>query len=154
VTRILWAVVMVALAVPAAAQTPLRDAGARAVAAEAAQYASIRTEPPLVNKQLFWTGIVLGAAAVAVAILAVTSEQRSDLSGEYRSVRLGVDLAPCGTDPQTTVRPVAECEANEPMLWVAGGMAAASTALIVYGGGRDYTGYPSAGPRVRWRVRF
>jgi hypothetical protein len=148
--RALIALLFVALATPAAAQS-LRASVAPAVAADAAQYPSAKPpQPPLRNEPLFWTGLVVGAAGIVVAILAVTSEQTSDLSNEYRSVRLGVDLAPCGTDQETTLRPVAECQPNGPMLWVASGMMATSAGLIVYGGGRDYT----ASPTLRWRVRF
>ena len=61
---------------------------------------------------VFWTGVGLLAAGIVGMVAAVTWERESDLSDEYRTVRLGRDLAPCGTDPIDTILPIAECQVN------------------------------------------
>ena len=131
-TRVLLVLLSLALATPAAAQDgPI----ARAVA----QYGrppvttttyTTRMRSPL----LFWSGVALVGGGTLVTVAGVTWEQSSDLSLEDLNTRLGRDLAPCGTDPNRTPLPVADCKPNAGLLWLGAGMAVGGGVLMIIGG--------------------
>lgn len=89
-----------------------------------------RMEHPI----LFWTGAGLLAIGVISMLGSVSWARDSDLSGEFRSVRLGRDLAPCGTDLDETLLPVAECKLNDELFWVGTALTAAGGGLMIFGG--------------------
>jgi hypothetical protein len=122
---------------------------ARALAEKPQTAAGYWAERPIRSPTFVWIGIGLVAVGSVAAILSVTSEQHSDLSDEQINVRINRDLAPCGSDPDTTNLPIADCKPNYPLLSIGVGMQAAGAAMILYGS-RPVT----LGPSVAWRVRF
>src|SRR4030095_8953818 len=84
---------------------------------------------------MFWSGVVLVAGGAAVIISGVTWAQDSDLSLEDANTRLGRDLAPCGTDPQRTRQPIADCKPNTGLLLLGRGMAVGGGLVQVVRGG-------------------
>jgi len=83
---------------------------------------------------IFWTGLALLAVGVTSLVGSATWSQDSDLSNEFQSVRLGRDLAPCGTDPGSTKLPIADCKLNDGLAWIGGGLAAVGGGMMVFGG--------------------
>ena len=106
-------------------------------------------DQPIKSPTFVWIGIGLVAVGTLAAILAVTSEQHSDLSNEQINVRINRDLAPCGSDPDTTRLPIADCKPNYPLLGIGLGMQGAGAAMILYGS-RPAPMHPA----LTWRVRF
>jgi len=117
---------------------------ARAEARRAAENASVsaraQRDPLVVLKKemehplLFWTGAALLAVGVTSLVGSATWAQDSDLSNEFQSVRLGRDLAPCGTDPATTKLPLADCQLNDGLAWIGGSLTLVGGGLMVFGG--------------------
>lgn len=106
-------------------------------------------ERPIKSPTFVWIGIGLVAIGTVASILAVTSEQHSDLSHENINVRINRDLAPCGTDPAQTRLPIADCKPNFPLLGIGLGMQGAGAAMILYG-----SQPASYGPSLKFKVRF
>jgi hypothetical protein len=121
---------------PLLAQTP------RSLVSQARDQAArlAREEPLVVIKKemehpiLFWTGAALLALGVTSLVASATWAQDSDLSAEYTNVRLGRDLAACGTDPDSTRLPIADCKLNEGLAWIGGSLTIAGGGLMVFGG--------------------
>ena len=137
--KTLAALLIVVLLVPAplAAQPPaslLSQARAEAsrVAADADDLVVLKKE--MEHPILFWTGAVLLAVGVTSLVGSATWAQESDLSAEYANVRLGRDLAPCGTDQAATKLPIADCQLNEPLAWIGGSLTVVGGGLMVFGG--------------------
>jgi hypothetical protein len=102
---------------------------------------------------MFWSGVALASGGALSIVAAVTWAQQSDLSLEDANTRLGRDLAPCGTDINTTRLPVADCKFNSGLLWLGTGMLAAGGTLMIIGG--DQVQIVETGPRAfAMRVRF
>jgi hypothetical protein len=102
---------------------------------------------------LFWSGVALVAGGAVVTIAGVTWEQQSDLSLENANTRLGRDLAPCGTDPNVTRLPVADCKTNTGLLLLGSGMAVGGGLLMIIGG--QTVQITQIGPRAfAARIRF
>jgi len=101
---------------------------------------------------MFWIGVGMVAIGLVAVVASTTWERDSDLSEEYRNVRLGRDLAPCGTDPKETALPIADCQMNNGLFWAGTGIAGIGTGLMFYGGRQ--TQYVRPYPSVRWSVRF
>jgi hypothetical protein len=143
------------LAAPAAAQGPL---AAQARVALAAQLDAAPRELVLTSRMespiLFWIGVGLLAAGVVAIVGAVSWEQESDLSAEYANVRLGRDLAPCGTDAGATTKPIADCKVNDELLWVGAGVALVGGGLMVYGGRQIQIVQRPAPPVIRYSIKF
>jgi len=146
------------IAAPAAAQQPLGDQARTALARDLAD--DRRRPAPLVviesemeSPIMFWIGVGLLAVGVVAAIGSVTFEQRSDLSAEYRNLRLGRDLAPCGTDAEETALPIAECEVNAELLWIGGALSAVGGGLMFYGGRQIQVVQP-APAAIRLTLKF
>jgi hypothetical protein len=78
----------------------------------------------------FWVGVVMAAAGGALIVASVTSEQRSDLSKEDPRARLGVHLAPCGTDPSDTALAIADCEPHYGLLGFGSGLLGVGSFLM------------------------
>jgi len=148
---------VIGLPAPGLAQGPLAaQARAAAVALELERAGDpglvvLRTD--MEHPTLFWIGVGLLAGGVLAMVAAVTWDQESDLSNEYRTTRLGTDLAPCGTDPIDTLLPIAECKVNTGLLWVGGGLTTIGGGLMVYGGQRVQHVRP-APPGIRMTLRF
>ena len=106
-------------------------------------------DQPIKSPTFVWIGVGLVAIGTVAAILAVSSEQHSDLSNEQINVRINRDLAPCGSDPDTTRLPIADCKPNYPLLGIGLGMQGAGAAMILYGS-RPAPMHPT----LTWRVRF
>ena len=104
---------------------------------------------PIRSPTFVWVGIGLVTLGSIAAIVAVTAAQQSDLSAEQLNVRLNRDLAPCGSDPDTTNLPIADCQPNYGLLWIGVGLQGAGAAMILYG-----SRPAPMGPSVRFRVRF
>ena len=104
---------------------------------------------PIRSPTFVWVGIGLVTLGSIAAIVAVTAAQQSDLSAEQLNVRLNRDLAPCGSDPDTTNLPIADCQPNYGLLWIGVGLQGAGAAMILYG-----SRPAPMGPAVTWRVRF
>jgi hypothetical protein len=97
--------------------------------------------------------VVLVAGGAAVIISGVTWAQDSDLSLEDANTRLGRDLAPCGTDPQRTRQPIADCKPNTGLLLLGSGMAIGGGLMMIVGG--QTVQVTQIGPRAfAMRVRF
>ena len=142
---------VLAVASPAVAQGPLATS-ARQEAARLAdqQYAYGHYENvPIKSPTFVWIGIGLVAIGIAAALASTTWEQRSDLSQEDINTRVNRDIAPCGSDPDTTVLPIADCEVNTPLLAIGLGVAGAGGALILYG-----SQPVSHSPAIRFTVKF
>lgn len=102
---------------------------------------------------MFWSGVALVAGGAVVSISAVTWAQSSDLSLEDANTRLGRDLAPCGTDPQRTKQPIADCKANTGLLLLGSGLAVGGGLLMIVGG--QTVQITQIGPRAfAARIRF
>ena len=106
-------------------------------------------DQPIKSPTFVWIGVGLVAIGTVAAILAVTSEQHSDLSNEQINVRINRDLAPCGSDPDTTRLPIADCKPNYPLLGIGLGMQGAGAAMILYG-----SRPAPMTPTLSWRLRF
>jgi len=104
---------------------------------------------PVRSPTFVWIGIALVTVGTVASVLAVTTEQHSDLSKENINVRVNRDIAPCGSDPDTTRLPIADCKPNYPLLGIGIGMQAAGGAMILYGSRPAPMG-PSVGVRVRF----
>jgi hypothetical protein len=107
-----------------------------------------RMEHPI----LFWTGAGLLAIGVISMLGSVSWARDSDLSNEFQSVRLGTDLAPCGTSIDETRLPVAECKLNAEMFWLGTGLTIVGGGMMVFGGKQIETVVPR--PLVSASVRF
>jgi hypothetical protein len=107
-----------------------------------------RMEHPI----LFWTGAGLLAIGVISMLGSVTWARDSDLSNEFRHVRLGTDLAPCGTSIEETRLPVAECQLNDELFWLGTGLTVVGGGMMVFGGKQIETVVPR--PLVSASVRF
>jgi len=104
---------------------------------------------------LFWIGVALVSGGVVASVGALTWEQQSDLSLEDPSTRLGRDLAPCGTDPAVTHKPIADCKVNQPLLWLGTGLEAAGGVLMFTGSRASPSiGWSGHAVRAGVRVRF
>jgi hypothetical protein len=106
-----------------------------------AETARVAAEEPLVvlkkemeHPLLFWTGAALLAIGVTSLVASATWAQQSDLSAEYTNVRLGRDLAPCGTDPDKTSLPIADCQLNDALAWIGGSLTVVGGGMMVFGG--------------------
>ena len=82
----------------------------------------------------------------------VTWARDSDLSNEFQSVRLGTDLAPCGTDLESTRLPVAECKINDELFWLGAALTITGGGLMVVGGKQIET--VQRRPMVHASIRF
>jgi hypothetical protein len=133
------------------AQGPIQASATREAAALARQYTTAGhwEKVPIRSPTFVWVGVGLVAIGSVAAIVAVTSQQQSDLSEEQNNVRLNRDLAPCGSDPDTTNLPIADCKPNYPLLWIGVGLQAAGGAMILYG-----SRPAPMGPSIGFRVRF
>jgi len=137
------------------AQGPLPGPIATSAHREAVQLARQYSAPghwekvPIRSPTFVWVGIGLVAIGSVAAIMAVTAAQQSDLSAEEINVRVNRDLAPCGSDPNETHLPIADCKPNYPLLWIGVGLQAAGGAMILYG-----SRPAPMGPSVGFRVRF
>lgn len=150
---------VVALAAPAAAQSPgtLRASAAAALDAELArQYALPKRSHHMRNKLVFWLGVGGVVAGSMFVIASTTWAQKSDLSREDPNTRLNRDLAPCRTDPASTRLPLADCQVNHPLLWLGLGVTGAGLAGMVIGGSTDDVYIvPSSSARLTLaKVRF
>jgi len=106
-----------------------------------AETARVAAEEPLVvikkemeHPLLFWTGAALLAIGVTSLVASATWAQQSDLSAEYTNVRLGRDLAPCGTDPDKAALPIADCQLNDALAWIGGSLTVVGGGMMVFGG--------------------
>jgi hypothetical protein len=149
--KMLTTLLVLLLSTPVAAQDgPI----ARAIR----QYARPDVTPTIYTTRMrsplmFWSGVVLVGGGAAVIISGVTWAQDSDLSLEDANTRLGRDLAPCGTDPQRTRQPIADCKPNTGLLLLGSGMAIGGGLMMIVGG--QTIQVVSVGPRsVTMRVRF
>lgn len=133
------------------AQGPIATSASREGAALARQYTTAGhwEKVPIRSPTFVWVGIGLVALGSVAAIISVTSAQQSDLSAEEINVRVNRDLAPCGSDPNQTHLPIADCKPNYPLLWIGVGLQAAGGAMILYG-----SRPAPMGPSVGFRVRF
>ena len=123
---------------------------ARLAASDARQLVVIesRMEHPI----LFWTGVGLLTIGVLSMLGAVSWAQESDLSNEFQGVRLGTDLAPCGTSVDATRLPVAECKVNDELFWLGTGLTAIGGGLMIFGGKQIET--VQRKPLISASVRF
>lgn len=133
------------------AQSPIQASVTREAnrLAQYTQPAGHWEDQPIKSPTFVWIGVGLVAIGTVAAILAVTSEQHSDLSNEQINVRINRDLAPCGSDPDTTRLPIADCKPNYPLLGIGLGMQGAGAAMILYG-----SRPAPMRPTLTWRVRF
>ena len=133
------------------AQGPIQASVTREARQLAQQYpgGGHYVDQPIRSPTFVWIGIGLVTVGTVAAILAVTSEQHSDLSNEQINVRINRDLAPCGSDPDTTRLPIADCKPNYPLLGIGLGMQGAGAAMILYG-----SRPVPMGPALQFRVRF
>jgi hypothetical protein len=129
-------IVVLACPAPLLAQQP-----ASLLSQARAETARVAAEEPLVvlkkemeHPILFWAGAALLAIGVTSLVASASWAQQSDLSNEFQSVRLGRDLAPCGTDPAETKLPIAECRLNDGLAWIGGSLMLVGGGMMVYGG--------------------
>lgn len=147
--KILTTLLVLALATPAAAQGPI----ARSVTKQADELATKTYRKEMREPILFWTGAALVGAGALTGIAALTWERESDLELEHRNTRLGRDLAPCGTSPQRTTLPIADCKIHEGLLWFGASMLVGGGVLMLVGGQEVQVvevGPASAALRVRF----
>jgi hypothetical protein len=140
---------VLALATPAAAQGPI----ARSVTRQAEELTTKRYRKEMREPVLFWTGVALVGAGALTGIAALTWERESDLELEHLNTRLGRDLAPCGTSPQRTTLPIADCKIHEGLLWFGASMLVGGGILMLVGGQEVQVvevGPASAALRVRF----
>ena len=144
------------LPAPAAAQAPLvAQARAAAVALERERATDdqwVVLESKMEHPILFWAGAGLLAVGVIAMLGSVTWARDSDLSNEFQSVRLGTDLAPCGTDLESTRLPVAECKINDELFWLGAALTITGGGLMVVGGKQIET--VQRRPMVHASIRF
>jgi len=139
------------LVAPVAAQDGPIAAAVKQYGQAPAPVTTYRTE--MRSPVMFWSGVALASGGALSIVAAVTWAQQSDLSLEDANTRLGRDLAPCGTDINTTRLPVADCQVNHGLLWLGAGMLAAGGTLMIIGG--DQVQIVETGPRAfAMRVRF
>jgi hypothetical protein len=137
---ILLLIALLTLPAPLLAQPPAQPllAAARAETARLAAADDPRglvvIESRMEHPILFWTGAGLLALGVISMLGSVSWARDSDLSNEFQSVRLGRDLAPCGTDLDETRLPVAECKLNDELFWVGTGLTLVGGGMMVFGG--------------------
>jgi len=152
--KLITLVVVLGLATPAAVQAgPIADAVARQYAAPQPTVTTYSTQ--MRSPIMFWSGVALVAGGAVVTVAGVTWAQTSDLSLEDANTRLGRDLAPCGTDPQRTAQPIADCKANTGLLLLGSGLAVGGGLLMIVGG--QTVQITQLGPRAfaaRVRVRW
>jgi hypothetical protein len=154
--KALVTLLVLAIATPALAQTPIKEtvivstdlAPDRENEYDHAGHHHTR------DQVIFWTGISMIALGTLAAIGAVTWAQESDLSEEFKSVHLGRDILPCGTDPENATMPIAECKTNTPLLWIGTGLAAAGGGLVSFAMVTDPHNSAQHAPMLRVRVRF
>jgi hypothetical protein len=146
-------VLVLGLAPAAAAQGPIATQAHAALARELTAAPELVVEARMESPIMFWIGVVLLAAGVVTAIAAVSWDRESDLSAEYTNVRIGRDLAPCGTDQADTIKPIADCKVNDELLWLGSGIALAGGGLMLYGGRQIQTVRPDP-PGIRYSFRF
>jgi hypothetical protein len=146
-------VLLLLLPAGVAAQGPLATQAHAALARELAAPPEVVLEARMESPILFWIGVALVAAAVVGIVASVSWAQESDLSAEYANVRLGRDLAPCGTDAGATTKPIADCKVNDELLWVGSGLALAGGGLMLYGGRQIQTVIPTPAG-IRYSVKF
>lgn len=139
------------LVVAMLAQGPIQTSARREAIAlgQYGQPAGHWEKQPIRSPTFVWVGIGLVTLGSIAAIVAVTAAQQSDLSAEQLNVRLNRDLAPCGSDPDTTTLPIADCRPNYPLLWIGVGLQGAGAAMILYG-----SRPASMGPSIAYRIRF
>ena len=126
---------------PLPSQTPLTDQGviltqeivlSRELTIEAPPPEPLPERKTTYERKLFWLGLGLALTGAVLTGLAVTSERESDLSNENPNARLNVHLAPCGTNPEDTNLPIADCKVHEGLLYFGLGVTAAGTGLVWY----------------------
>jgi hypothetical protein len=148
-------VLVLGLPPAAAAQGPLtQQARAELARALEAPPREVVIESRMQAPVVFWIGVALLAAGVIGVVASVSWERESDLSHEYSNVRLGRDLAPCGTDPAATTRPIADCKVNDELAWVGSGLALAGGGLMLYGGRQIQQIDPDPYPGIRYTLKF
>jgi hypothetical protein len=124
------------------AQGPIETSLAR----EAVTLAQTTTTPPPApprphRKLTFWTGIGLVGAGALAQVLAVTTEQQSEIPspqhggpGYSASLQPYINnvngFAPCGTAFDSTTRPIAPCKAHKSLLYTGAGVTGTGVALI------------------------
>lgn len=135
--RTLLSIVLVCWSSVAWAQTPtlLDQARAEVRRSERARDVPLvvvesRMEHPLI----FWTGVGVLALGVVTMVGSVSWARDSDLSNEFQGVRIGTDLAPCGTEFDETRLPIAECKTNTGMFWLGTGLTAVGGGMMIFGG--------------------
>ena len=107
---------------------------------EVRRVAATRDDPLVVVESemehpiIFWTGVGVLALGVITMVGAVTWARDSDLSNEFQNVRIGTDLAPCGTEFDETRLPIAECKTNTGMFWLGTGLTAVGGGMMIFGG--------------------
>lgn len=109
-----------------------------------------RMEHPLI----FWTGVGVLALGVVTMVGAVSWARDSDLSNEFQNVRIGTDLAPCGTEFDETRLPIAECKTNTGMFWLGTGLTAVGGGMMIFGGTQVEKVVPRRYPSISATVRF
>jgi hypothetical protein len=137
--KIITAVLITLLTCPAPAlaqrpAAPLLEQARAEVARVAAEEPLVVIKKEMEHPLLFWTGAALLAVGVTSLVASATWAQQSDLSAEYTNVRLGRDLAPCGTDPDKTTLPVADCQLNSALAWIGGSLTVVGGGMMVFGG--------------------
>jgi hypothetical protein len=154
--KLLVAVLVLAIATPAVAQTPIKETViiSADLPPTRADYDDHHGHHHTRDQVIFWTGIAMIALGTLAAVGSVTWAQESDLSNEFKSVHLGRDILPCGTDPENATMPIAECKTNTPLLWIGTGLAAAGGGLVSYSMVTDPHNQARHAPLLRVRVRF
>lgn len=122
------------------AQGPIAASVAReAVKLEQPHPTQSQAQAPASRRRLtFWTGIGLVGAGALAQVLAVTTEQQSDLAAAKAAPSASLQpyinsvngYAPCGTAFDSTTRPIAPCKAHKPLLLTGAGVTGTGIALI------------------------
>ena len=143
---------------PPPSPTPLTDQGvvltqeivlSRELTIEAPTPEPLPERTPTYERKLFWLGLGLALTGAVLTGLAVTSERESDLSNENPNTRINVNLAPCGTRPDDTNLPIADCKVHSGLLSFGLGVTAAGTGLVWYSIDAAHSA-----PAIQYRVRF
>jgi hypothetical protein len=149
---------VLAIATPAVAQTPIRETVIVATDLDVAPPRPVdddhRGHHHTRDAVLFWSGVTLIAVGAIAVIGSVTWAQQSDLRNEFQSVHLGRDILPCGTDPTNATLPIAECKTHTPLLWIGSGLAVAGTGLVTFSLVTDPYHRAEHAPLLRVRLRF
>lgn len=143
--------IVILLSSPLEAAGPIAESVARQYAAPHPTTTTYSTR--MRSPAMFWSGVAIVGIGTFVTVAGVTFEQSSDLSLEDPATRLGRDLAPCGTDPNRTPLPIADCKTNEGLLWTGAALAVGGGVLMLVGG-QTIQIVDVSPRRVSFRIRF